>query len=93
MGEILAKRESGYPLPSLICRPITLSLARPAPSPAVVPPHTPHPDGMDGLAVEQGQVLRVHQLQGAFVEVHEQVLALRKRQPLVGLCTEKDTTF
>lgn len=44
--------------------------------PAVVSADAPHPDRVDGLRVEDGQVFRVDQLEGALVQIHEQVLAL-----------------
>ena len=45
--------------------------------PAIVPPPTPHPDGVDGLAVQVAAVIRVNQPQTLAVYVHEQVLALQ----------------
>lgn len=46
--------------------------------PAMVSANTPHPHRVNRLCVEHGKILRVYQFQRAFVQIHEQVFALRK---------------
>ena len=44
--------------------------------PAIVPAHAPHSDGMDGLVVEQAEIMGVNQTETHTVQVHVQILAL-----------------
>lgn len=47
--------------------------------PSIVSADAPHANGVDGLCVQSVQAFGVDQLQGTVIQVHEQVLALRKK--------------
>lgn len=51
--------------------------------PAMVSANTPHPHRVYRLCVEHGKILRVYQFQRAFVQIHEQVFALKSFQQLM----------
>lgn len=46
--------------------------------PSVISADTPDTNGMNWLAVQNGERLRIDQLERAFIEIHKQVFSLEK---------------
>ena len=58
--------------------------------PSAVPPDAPHADADDGLGVQQGLTVWLHQLQRLILQLQQQVLSLQAQEADAQRCPSRE---